>query len=239
VANGSIPLPDLVALRVPGQRRHMRKGLARPESGDRLEPQPLLAASPSRLAKALRAGAWSPSSERDVSRTSPRRVTDNFGGDLAAALVGPARRARKILKTFSWHRRSRCRPHIAVELASPPSRPFRPIVRTSSCESSTGQRATTTVRTYREAQQAIEAEVPGTFEARTRAYLLLKRHGQELCKRTKPKCPGMSGERCLRLFRQQPPRAVISPVSTLVNEGNEPPLASLRESSVAAPHGST
>jgi len=31
--------------------------------------------------------------------------------------------------------------------------------------------------------------VPEKFDARTRAYLLLKCHGQELCKRTKPKCP--------------------------------------------------
>jgi endonuclease III len=42
--------------------------------------------------------------------------------------------------------------------------------------------------TYREAQQAIEAEVPEKFDARARAYLLLKRHGQDLCKRTNPKC---------------------------------------------------
>jgi len=42
--------------------------------------------------------------------------------------------------------------------------------------------------TYREAQEAIEAEVPARFDARLRAYLLLKRHGQQICKRTKPKC---------------------------------------------------
>ena len=42
--------------------------------------------------------------------------------------------------------------------------------------------------TYREAQQAIEAEIPANFDARTRAYLLLKRHGQSLCKRSYPKC---------------------------------------------------
>ena len=41
---------------------------------------------------------------------------------------------------------------------------------------------------YREAQHAIVAEVPETFDDRTRAYLLLKRHGQEICKRTKPRC---------------------------------------------------
>lgn len=41
---------------------------------------------------------------------------------------------------------------------------------------------------YREAQEAIEAGVAGTVEARQRAYLLLKRHGQEICKRSSPRC---------------------------------------------------
>jgi len=43
--------------------------------------------------------------------------------------------------------------------------------------------------TYREEQRVIASELPETFEARARAYLLLKRHGQQLCKRTNPKCP--------------------------------------------------
>jgi hypothetical protein len=37
-------------------------------------------------------------------------------------------------------------------------------------------------------QQAIAAEVPETIDARKRACPLLKRHGPEICKRTKPKC---------------------------------------------------
>jgi endonuclease-3 len=41
---------------------------------------------------------------------------------------------------------------------------------------------------YRLAQEAIDRDVPATLDARARAYLLLKRHGQELCKRAKPKC---------------------------------------------------
>ena len=41
---------------------------------------------------------------------------------------------------------------------------------------------------YRQAREAIGADLPETFEARQRAYLLLKKHGQEICKRTKPKC---------------------------------------------------
>ena len=44
--------------------------------------------------------------------------------------------------------------------------------------------------TYREAQEAIEAEISRTFDARARAYLLLKQHGQTLCKRSNPKCDG-------------------------------------------------
>ena len=34
----------------------------------------------------------------------------------------------------------------------------------------------------------IESETAESFDARTRAYLLLKAHGQSVCKRTKPKC---------------------------------------------------
>jgi endonuclease III len=152
-----------------------------------VEPQQLLAASPSRLAKALRAGGMVPGVRARRLQDIAARVTDEFGSDLAAALVGPAARARKILKTF---------PGIAdpgadrillwsgiAAVAAVPSNCPHVLVRIQR-----GPEGDDYGGTYREAQEAIEAEVPGTFEARTRAYLLLKRHGQELCKRTKPKC---------------------------------------------------
>jgi endonuclease-3 len=41
---------------------------------------------------------------------------------------------------------------------------------------------------YRAAQEEMAAQLRQKFEARQRAYLLRKRHGQEICKRTKPKC---------------------------------------------------
>jgi len=41
---------------------------------------------------------------------------------------------------------------------------------------------------YKEAQQLIETGTRATLDARARAFLLLKRHGQEICKRKKPKC---------------------------------------------------
>jgi endonuclease III len=41
---------------------------------------------------------------------------------------------------------------------------------------------------YREAREILDVGLPKTLEARQRAYLLLKKHGQEICKRSKPKC---------------------------------------------------
>lgn len=41
---------------------------------------------------------------------------------------------------------------------------------------------------YREAQEAVRAELPETCHAHLRAYLLLKRHGEELCKNARPIC---------------------------------------------------
>jgi endonuclease III len=41
---------------------------------------------------------------------------------------------------------------------------------------------------YRVAREILDTGLPQRFEARQRAYLLLKKHGQEICKRSKPKC---------------------------------------------------
>jgi endonuclease-3 len=41
---------------------------------------------------------------------------------------------------------------------------------------------------YREAQRVLASELSETFDSRTRAYLLLKKHGQETCKRSNPRC---------------------------------------------------
>jgi len=41
---------------------------------------------------------------------------------------------------------------------------------------------------YRAAREILDAGLPRTFEARQKAYQLLKKHGQETCKRSKPGC---------------------------------------------------
>jgi endonuclease III len=115
------------------------------------------------------------------------RVENEYGGDLHTGLAGPLTKVRRALKRF---------PNIAdagadrillfagmAPIAAVPSNCPHVLVRIRY-----GQERDNYSVTYREAQQAIEAEVPKTIDARTRAYLLLKRHGQTLCKRQKPKC---------------------------------------------------
>ena len=148
----------------------------------------ILAASPAKLARALKPGGMVPEIRAMRLKEIAARIKDELGGDLRAALVGPVAQVRKILKKF---------PNIAdpgadrillfggiAPVAAIPSNCPQVLVRILN-----GQERDNYGVTYREAQSAIEREVPEKFDARTRAYLLLKRHGQELCKRTKPKCP--------------------------------------------------
>ena len=147
----------------------------------------ILGASPAKLAAALKPGGMVPELRALRLKETAARIKDEFAGDLRAALVGPIAQARKTLKMF---------PSIAdpgadrillfagiAPLAAVPSNCPYVLVRIQR-----GLERENYGLTYREAQQAIAAEVPEKFDARTRAYLLLKRHGQELCKRSKPKC---------------------------------------------------
>src|SRR5215813_14421348 len=148
----------------------------------------LLAARPAKLANALKPGGMLPELRAERLKEVAARVKDEFGGDLRAALVGPLAQVRKLLKTFPsigdpGADRILHFAGIAPVAAVASNCPY-VLVRILS-----GQEGKNYGATYREAQQAIEAEVPAKFDARIRAYLLLKRHGQDCCKATNPKCP--------------------------------------------------
>jgi endonuclease III len=152
-----------------------------------VEPDDLLEASPANLGRALRPGGMVPELRAMRLKEIAARVKDEYAGDLRSALVGPITRVRKLLKKF---------PNIAdpgadrillfggvAPIAAVPSNCPHVLVRIQR-----GLERESYAVTYREAQQAIMAGVPEKFDARIRAYLLLKRHGQALCKRTRPKC---------------------------------------------------
>jgi endonuclease-3 len=154
-----------------------------------IEPRKLLAASEAKLAHALKAGGMVPEVRAMRLQEIARRVVSEFGGNLKAGLVGPLKDVRKSVKKF---------PGIAdpgadrillfgrlAPIAAVPSNCAHVLVRIQ-----LGLERESYSTTYRDAQSLIEQEVPAQFHARSRAYLLLKEHGQRVCKRNNPRCEG-------------------------------------------------
>jgi len=161
-------------------------------------PEKILAAPKAKLAKLMRLGGIVPELRAERLRVIAKLVNDEFGGDLKWSLEkllqeqkkGAAigiRVAKKALKEFPVIGEpgvdkillfARLAPVAAVPSACP-GVPQRILF---------GAEDKNYGRGYRAAQEAMAEEFPEKFEARQRAYLLLKRHGQEICKRTKPKC---------------------------------------------------
>jgi endonuclease-3 len=163
------------------------KGWAALTGATAITPKAILAAKPATLAAALKQGGMVPELRALRLKEIAMRVQDELGGDLPAALAGPIKEARKILKSF---------PNIGEPgadrillfagispVAAIPSNNVAVIVRVLR-----GRERENYAVNYRESQQAIEAAVAPNLEARSRCYLLLKHHGQELCKRASPKC---------------------------------------------------
>jgi len=152
-----------------------------------IKPRELLRATEASLAGALKAGGMVPELRATRILEIAQRVENEFGGDLVSGLKGPVNEVRKELKRF---------PGIAdpgadrillfgclKAVAAVPSNCTQVLVRIER-----GLERENYGVNYREAQSSIAAEVPERFQPRQRAYLLLKQHGQSLCKREKPKC---------------------------------------------------
>lgn len=147
----------------------------------------ILKASPKDLAAAVKPGGMVPEIRAMRLKELAARVQDEFGNDLRGALAGSMDRARKILKSFHGIAdpgadRILLFAGLAPITAVPSNCPH-VLVRIQH-----GLERENYGVTYREARAGLEGELPPTLDARTRAFLLLKQHGQELCKRTKPKC---------------------------------------------------
>jgi endonuclease III len=153
-----------------------------------LKPGQLLTANPAKLALALKPGGMVPEIRALRLKEIAKRVQKEFGEDLLAALKGlPIPKARAALKKF---------PSIAdpgadrillfagiSPTAAVPSNCPHVLARTRF-----GQEGENYGRTYKAVQEIVAAEVPATFDARIRAYLLLKCHGQQLCRSSHPQC---------------------------------------------------
>ena len=147
----------------------------------------LLEAGVGRLAKALKVGGMVPELRAMRLMEIAARVENEYAGDLRSGLAGPLTRVRQALKRF---------PNIAdagadrillfggiAPVSAVPSNGPHVVVRIRQ-----GKEGENYNITYRDAQRVIDTEVPKSIDARIRVYLLLKQHGQTLCKRRNPKC---------------------------------------------------
>lgn len=152
-----------------------------------IEPDTILGASLAKLTAAMKPGGMVPEVRAAYLKEIAQRVQSEFGGDLRAALVALGGKARKALKTFHsiadpGADRILLFARIAPLAAVPSNCPH------VSVRVLLGKEGDNYGAVYREAQSAIAAEVPAQFHLRARAFLLLKEHGQTICKGTKPKC---------------------------------------------------
>jgi len=149
-------------------------------------PKQILAASQAKLTAALKSGGMVPELRAMRLQQIAQRVEQEYGGDLRDLFAGSLAGIRKALKQFPGIAdpgadRILLFGHIAP-IAAVPSNSVHVLVRIA-----LGLERENYGVTYREAQGLIEQDVPEQFHARQRAYLLLKAHGQAICKR-KPQC---------------------------------------------------
>ncbi len=164
----------------------------------------ILATPPKELAAALKAGGMVPELRALRLKEIAARVENEFAGDLRNALSAlPQPRAAAALKKFPniagpGADRILLFAGIAPVAAIPSNNPHVPI------RILRGPERLNYGANYREAQEALENGLPAEYGALTRAYLLLKRHGQEMCKRTAPKCaPCPLQENCAFALRRR------------------------------------
>ncbi len=177
-----------------------------------VDAEKILSAPPAKLTAALKGSGMFPEVRAAYLKEIAQRVQSEFGGDLRAALVAMGGNARKALKTFHSIADPGADRILLFARISPiaavPSNCTQVLARIRN-----GADPDTYNASYRDAQQAIEAEVPRQFHARTRAYLLLKEHGQTICKRTNPKCVECPvRDACAYFARHQNPQPNIASV---------------------------
>jgi endonuclease III len=154
-----------------------------------LETAKILAVADSRLARVMRESKSGMVPEKRAQRLKEiaAYVQAKFGGSLKTTLAGSPAEARKALKQFPTIGDSGADRILLFGGISPvaaiPANGVRVPLRIAFGEEKKNYAAS-----YRAAQEYVEAEIAPELTDRQRAYLLLKTHGEEICKTTKPLC---------------------------------------------------
>jgi endonuclease-3 len=153
-----------------------------------IRPEELLKAKRAALTAALKAGGLRPELRAERIRLIVTTIGREFGGNLGRAFQqmqpGDIRRALKRLPGIADPGADRILLFGGISaVAAVPSNATQVPVRMQ-----VGQALDSYTKDYRAGQRLIETEVIPGFETRQRAFLLLKIHGQSLCKRSNPNC---------------------------------------------------
>ena len=183
------PLELIIRENIAYLASHQRRGAAaftalKETIGTR--PEQILAAEHSALAKMGKAGVLPDISTKKL-LTIAKIAYEGFDGDLRPALAKPLPQAKKALKKFPSIGDpgaekillfTRSHPVMALD-----SNGLRVLCRVGFAEEQKNYPAT-----YRLVQNAIREQLPQDYDSLIRAHQLLHQHGQELCKRSKPRC---------------------------------------------------
>ncbi|MBZ5648596.1 MAG: hypothetical protein LAN37_15395 [Acidobacteriia bacterium] len=149
-------------------------------------PDKILAAPAAKLKDIASAGIVPDSTVKKL-RKIAQIARDEFDGDAESILALPPEKARRALKKFPMIGGpgadkllllTRTHPVLALE-----SNGLRVLVRVGYAKEGKDYAAT-----YRAVQEAVRAELAPDCDALIQAHVLLRRHGQELCRRSKPRC---------------------------------------------------
>lgn len=151
-----------------------------------LSPEKILAAPRSALLDISRRGIV-PGKTVEKLRAAAAVALEEFGGDLSALVRRPVIEAIRGLKKFPSIGEPGAEKVLLFSGAHPllalDSNGLRVLLRLGF-----GREDKSYAKSYRSAQTAADAVLPRTIAARIEAHQLLRRHGQELCKRSNPRC---------------------------------------------------
>lgn len=177
-----------------------------------LQPSQILAIPDKKLTGTMRAGGMVPELRARRLKEIAARVESEFGGDLRATMKQPPPQAKKALKKFPTVGDPTAEKILLFTKTAPvaaiPSNCIQVLPRLGFGEEQKNYAAT-----YRSAQEALRGELPEDCSVLLRAYLLIKRHGQELCKASRPKCEECPVSSDCTYFQNQRPggQAAINP----------------------------
>lgn len=171
----------------PQSERNCELGWAALRDQIGVRPEEILRAGRKRLAAALRSGGIVPELRARRLEEIAARVEEEFGGTLRPLLGRPVKEALRALQSFPTLGAAGAEKILLYNLAAPvaavPSNCLHVPLRLG-----IGIEGKSWAAGYKSARAALQAALPGDAPGQLRAYLLLQRHGGELCKANRPAC---------------------------------------------------